>query len=497
MKNICSIHYCNLASYVDDEKCILHCEKHEYEVDIKRIGFLNSFYDTLLNLILQSIKKDKFKIESLVKYFRNEIDEKHALPFEEYLSNQTFIFKDIYFPQSKSSDSFEYRKLLNKLGNIHFDNCKFATEYINFLHPKCFFENCKFDNGLVIYNLKLLRNADNILFQECEFNNEVSSFGENEKYTIDEALFKNCTFTKLILKNTILKKTIFNNTKDFSESIISIEISSCTIKDRFLLNNHSVEYVDILDSVFEDKFELKKARNIESISINNCQFKGLVDCYNSNFDEAYIYKSIFSEFVGFEHCRFGINDERCDNCSIAFHYVTFLNFVNMRNTNFISGLDMSNTNLKEYPNFLGSHIHRLNTNKETFRIIKYSFDKVGNTSEANKYFSYEMAKEMHETVFFKSPAKKIMLLFSLVISNFGQWYLLPLFWIMIVLPFHEYIMTNCTFDNLNTLNKIVKNILPIKRFLNEGMEFISLLFYITYSVLIYHFIISVKRVTKR
>jgi hypothetical protein len=169
----------------------------------------------------------------------------------------------------------------------------------------------------------------------------------------------------------------------------------------------------------------------------------------------------------------------------------------MRNTNFISGLDFSSANFKEYPNFLGANINPVNTNKETFRIIKHSFDKIGNTSEANRYFSCEMNKEMSETLFLRSPAKKTMLFLNRLLSNFGQWYFLPLMWLLILIPFHEWVVSSHTFDNLDTLNHIVKNILPIKHLLNDGMEFVSLLFYIAYSGLIYHFIISVKRVTKR
>ena len=54
--------------------------------------------------------------------------------------------------------------------------------------------------------------------------------------------------------------------------------------------------------------------------------------------------------------------------------------------------DLENINLKESPNFLNTKIEPKNTNRETFRITKDSFDKIGNHIEANKFFVYEMKK---------------------------------------------------------------------------------------------------------
>ena len=79
-----------------------------------------------------------------------------------------------------------------------------------------------------------------------------------------------------------------------------------------------------------------------------------------------------------------------------FEYVTFLSFTNFRNTTFYSGLNLENSNLKEAPNFLNIDINPKFTNRETFRIIKNSFDKIGNNIEANKFFVFEMNKYEEE-----------------------------------------------------------------------------------------------------
>lgn len=509
----CSIDKCNLETYNDD-KCILHCEKHDYSTDFRDIGFLNAFYDALLTYIIQSLENkgtdDRFHSENLRAYFtENQPKDREAL--EHYIKKQVVVFSNIFFPQSKDIDSFEYKKVLRKLGKVWFNYCEFSIDYLDLDEVECFFQDCKFHNGLLLYNFKILKNESDVLFQQCEFKNRVTSFSEESKKSIEASLFVDCVFTKIEFENTIFKKPIFDNYKGFQNSLEDFEMNGCIIEDRFVFNNHTMKSINIQDTVFNEKFELKKS-TVTNFSIINSNFKGLVDCYNSYFEEFYIHKSIFEEFVGFEYCRFGKYKRKCENCSARFQYATFLNFVNMRNTKFISGLDMSDANLKEYPNFLGTVINPINTNKETFRIVKYSFDKVGNTSEANRFFSYEMAKDRQETFFWDNPEKKIMLTFNYLISNFGQSYLVPFIWICILMIIQklsfDFIGTHTMVDLfpryhyvpewiLNELNGLVINIVPLKRFLKEGMEFVSLLFFIAYSVLIYHFIIAVKRVTKR
>jgi len=50
---------------------------------------------------------------------------------------------------------------------------------------------------------------------------------------------------------------------------------------------------------------------------------------------------------------------------------------------------------------------------------------------------------------------------------------------------------------LDFFNNMVKNILPIAKFLKKDLEFISLIFYIIFSVLTWQTIVSIKRHTKR
>lgn len=490
----CSIEHCDLDVYESDSKCILHCQKHEYSVDFNKIGFLKAFNDELVNLIIKELSTD-FSEQKLSLYFKNKLDEADSYSVDEYIKEEVIVFNNIYFPQSKEIDSFEYTKILKRLGKIHFNSCEFSASSLDLESTKCFFQDCKFHNGLSLSNIPVLENESNVLFQNCEFSNTVSSSPLDKQLVIDSALFFDCSFTKINFDNTIFNEAIFKNSKGFKGSIQNLEIYDSVLKKEFVLDYHSIDSLIITGTQFQEPLHMYKCRDINELNIIDATFEKSVNFNSSSFGVFYITNTSFSEYVNFEYCRFGLGEGIEENLTAQFDYTTFKSFMNFRNTTFYSGLDLSLSNLKENPNFLNTTIEPKYTNKETFRIIKNSFDKVGNFSEANNFFAKEMQMDLKETLFLKSPAKKFMLWFNLGISNFGQFYWLPLFYILgfsFFLSFINYEELKCC----EILNPLAKT-LPFGRFLDEGKEFMHLLVYIVYSVLIYHFIVSVKRMIKR
>ncbi len=518
MSEKCTILSCELNAYENEDKCILHCEKNEYSEDFHKVGFLNAFYNELIENIVQQVFDKKSEITTILGGTRVQVTpedfQRDLKSAEEKLSysklvegGQVFVFNQIFFPQSDSRDKFEYTRVLNKLKKIHFNYCEFSISWIELQETECFFQDCIFHSDWHLQNLKVLENVDGVLYQNCTFS-DVSSSATEGRFTLEASQFTDCTFENIALHDTIFKRSVFNNSKHTSMSVDAFDIYDCQIEDHMLLYQLYAEHFNIHSTIFKNSFELEKC-TIQDFGLLNSKFEGLVDCYNNDFSDFSIYKSTFKEFVGFEYCEFDIS--RQGLCA-KFEYSTFLSFINLRNTTFYGGLDMSNTNLKESPNFLGAEIAADETNKETFRIIKHSFDKVGNISEANKYFSLEMDKERKETSFLDMPQKKIILFLNYHISRFGQNFLLPLTWIFVVMIIHT-----LTFDwiekhsitelvpkyayilelSITELNTLAKNFMPFKRFLQEGMEFISLMFLIIYTTLVYQFIVAVKRVTKR
>lgn len=158
-----------------------------------------------------------------------------------------------------------------------------------------------------------------------------------------------------------------------------------------------------------------------------------------------------------------------------------------------------------------------NSNRETFRIIKYSFEKNGNHIEANNYFIQEMKaykKEMENDEENKfDNYQKFIIYSNEFISSFGQSYvkltiiliLSSTFYLFIKFLHNKYFILKKIelIFSLNEisdfLNNLAINFFPFSKFIEkqQGLEFISLLFYIWFSILIWQIIIAIKRHTIR
>lgn len=253
---------------------------------------------------------------------------------------------------------------------------------------------------------------------------------------------------------------------------------------------------------------------ISYFELNNSNVSEVFDSFDSRFIRFIFYKSIFTDFSGFEKVAFGLKGSVDDMYVARFIYTTFMSFSNFRSTAFLSGLDFENSNLKEQPNFLKTYINPKNTNRETFRIVKHSFDDAGNNIEANKFFVEEMKAYRREL---RSEGcswfSRLILFLNRWISNFGSNYMLPIGWLIAsIFLFSEIIdwhssffienkyFWNSSFDNLSIkANNFASSFLPLSRFLTgrSGVEFISLLFYILFAVLTWQIIVAVKRHTQR
>jgi len=194
-----------------------------------------------------------------------------------------------------------------------------------------------------------------------------------------------------------------------------------------------------------------------------------------------------------------------------FIYATFESIVNFRNTDFLCGLDLQDTNLKE-ANFLNIKTNEKYTNRETYRKIKHSFDSIGNYIDGNKIYPCEMRKYQEELNTKPLNQEKIIFFINKYISDFGQSYIRPILWMILFTSI--FLLLNYSYEDrwlykicpdINILiafvvdgfNSWAKAIIPFSRFLKPNMEFLSLIFFIIYSALIWQIVIAVKRHTRR
>jgi len=473
------------------------------------------FKDTLIEYIVEYIFENNLQRhnvnskEQAKKYLNTKgvvgghISQALKIPIE---------FTEISFPEIHQSEEDDYQYILTKLKSIEFSKCKFGCNSLDKVKIPCSFRNCTFTNKYQLYNHECIE-KDSSLYDGCIFKKQIIVPSYNSE-NCKSVLFKDCKFkTKLTLTNLVSDIPIF----DLSSSDIqlrSLTINCCEFSNKFILNkikNISIDKIKISNSIFNSKFELKNNK-VGILKIEDTNFKNIVDFFDTNFNEVHFEKCIIEDFIGFEKCEFGSNESSAEEEKSQFVYTTFKNIPNFRSTKFKSGLDIETANFMGTPNFLNSEVSQKNTNRETFRIIKNSFDKVGNHIEANKFFVLEMKKRRAELE--KTNDRQEMFIFKWNdrLSGFGQSYLKPLVWLILaivilwVLDVGKNQKWLYVFDEKNNtyisaivgqINNIAGYFLPFKKFLIPRMEIISLIFYIIFLILIWQIIVAVKRHTKR
>ncbi len=533
-KDLCSItgyKGCTLPKYDGYNECVLHCSKEKAQKDYHmNRDTLAEFKKYLMAYIADMItssskfKSTKLDVEDLYKYFKisssmQKFDEKKKTIVENLLKESKIVFNYIAFPVRDERDDEDYKAILNKLGRIHFNYCKFYLSWIEITESECFFQDCEFFDSWYIHDYALLSNQSNVIYQMCTFHEGASAAGrevKEERLSLNNSQFSDCNFRKeLVLEYVDVKAPLFNNGDYFKGSAKYLKVYHCTFEEesRFVLNQFNIEIVNMQSSVFHDKFEFKN-NCINEFVLDNCNFKSISDFYGTHFKNFKAKKAIFDDFTGFEECEFGKENEIANKEYIAeFKYVTFLNTINFRNTHFYDGLNITHANFSTQPNFLNAVLDPVFTDRETFRSIKNSLDSVGNYLDANKYFALEMQKYKDELSTQEGKkAEKVLFFFNEKISNFGQdyWRSLRIFLYSAFIYFVLYLgyefnwlySINPTVSEIATFtskyaNMFALSIMPFKKMLTEGMEFISLLFYIWYSILIWQTIVAVKRHTRR
>lgn len=522
----CIMNNCSLTTHNALDKCSLHCSKNEYNKDFNS-SLLCEFYKDFKSYVLdqlfshKSILSEKYNKHNIEVYFsQNKFDDEEI---NKVLKEQIIIPTNIVFPSRDDRDPFDYQKFLNLFGEIHFNSCEFYLTSLNLNDIKVFFQDCIFHTRWILQNYKVLENIDSVIYQTCTFKDDISNYtpDENRKYYLLESnqFDYTCIFEKkLTLSYVQFDGLLFNteqgNYLEEKLEINEISLENCIFNSRIIMNRFKIDDFSTKNTIFENKFEFKE-NSIGKHIIENTNFKKLMDCYSSEFEEFSITKSIFDDFVGFENCKFGKENDIQKSFVAQFTYATFLNFINFRNTEFYSGLNLENANLKESPNFLKSKIELTHTNRETIRIIKHSFERIGNTIEGNKYFSKEMQKykqELETKNWTNNFQEKVVFNINAFVSDFGQNYVKPIGIIMVISILHYFIIlgyeANLLYKiyeplnvhieaSVNFFNSLAKNLLPFKNFLKDDMEFLSLIFGIVYSTLIWQTIVAVKMHTKR
>lgn len=513
MSKKCNNHSCNRTTFESSDYCVLHCEKHTYS---ENISMLHDFYNTLIDYIVGTIKKieqtpDDLTLNLARKYLSEEEGSPEIIKF---FQNKIFSLDGILFPELSTQDSFNYELILKRVKGINFRNCRFMATSLSLSSDKILYDKCEFLQIWEIRNFSHDVSNSEVRYQNCHFRDDVEIVASTEHGDIvDIPIFKDCIFSqKLAIADMIINKNIFSNSYYTEISIGTLWIDRCIIQCDFILNNVNADSIFMENVTFKLKFEMKDSHISRIFEAKNSNFEGLFDVQGSKFGGFECLKCVFNNVVSFEYCAFSFERKNKEYMA-TFKYTTFLSFTSFRNSIFHLGLDLENANLKEAPNFLNIELLSDNTNRETLRIIKNSFDKIGNHIDANDFFVKEMKKYKQELSRQGGNWQERMILwFNEKASDFGQSYIKPIVWLLLIAMIYSgliyaqendylyriYTPFNNVFSWLSqSINNIAKNIIPFKSFAKEGMEFLSLIFYIIFASLTWQTIVAFKRHTKR
>lgn len=427
-----------------------------------------------------------------------------------------------------------------------FKKCQFSFLYFSEIY-NCYHEFCKFTEDVLISPSPKVTNKEGdasikYRYISCTFENNVSLSPSGFSREVHCNIFSSCSFEKNIsINNLKINKNLFlfpdplnefnidSIKQDFNKikncyKINSLSIKNCIFESDFRINGLGREYIEnlkfygcefgesiltinsleIIDTKFDSKVEIKY-RVIEDFKFFNSNVAKVFDSFESRFEQLYFYKSIFTDFAGFEKAEFGLKGKDIEKYQAKFIYTTFMSFSNFRYTKFLSGLDFENSNLKEQPNFLKTDISSKNTNRETFRIIKHSFDTSGNKIEANRFFVKEMQAYRKEVSKEKKCSERFIFFMNGFLSEFGGSYFKPI--LLLIILFEMYIIAlsyvgldllpSNILSSLDIANSLTKEFLLYSLFLRKDFEFISLVFYILSVILIWQIVVSIKRHTQR
>lgn len=534
----CSISGCFNTAFAQYDECALHCKKGKYQDDYRK-GVLEEFFHLLKDHISKSIKVMKYeeaqidkalnntnrqgvRIQELVVDVTKILEERDEFNSElidlikKHNKYNEIILRGICFPDRKSRDWFDYFRILNLFISIHLVDCEFCLYNWIIKDVAFFFQNCTFHDSFNITPLSMLDNNTDSIFSECVFKSRVVVSADEKTEVFENSIFSGGYFNdEISFENVVLVKCPFLETSEETFGSIELKIFGCDFQDNFILEKVIIAFLWIEDTEFLLNVQITKS-NINTFKCVNVTFTGMFDASESQIIFFNFTRVKFIDVADFEKVQFGSTD----NTVIAsypimtkFKFVTFMTASNFKKTKFYDGLDFEDVDLREQPNFLKSIINSKDTNRETFRIIKNSFDSRGNRLEGNRFFVQEMKAFRRELKKEGNNWDRLVYNINDLISEFGANYIRPTFILLASIILYTFI--DClhtyyfsTYDYFissrlepiwSFLNKLAKNFLPFSKFLDNksGLEFISLLFYIWFAILIWQIIIAVKRHTQR
>jgi uncharacterized protein YjbI with pentapeptide repeats len=482
MSEIQTCSQCLRPQYQDD-KCIFHCTKTNWY----RIEQHKKIWDT------ERIKVFWREFGEEVSKFDNKIIDFTGTIFPNYkIDEPNIVFPiDMYDPHGTGRED-PYTTFYRP---IDFSGSTFLGK-VDFKFYR--FKGVNFNN--VIF-------TEDVSFKKCIFEEE-----ENIKTKISE------TYTKVHIppepfQTTFVNTSFFTNV-DFSNSNFSSIVS---------FNNAAVQKDAIFtDVTFKNKITFYKLNmrlklNKSKFIFDNTKFLKLADFWHVTFNDVSFTKTDFEGITVFTDTKF-LN-------YFQFQYTKFEKQVIFNRTKILSGFDIHEA-IFNADNIVYTDVefNAKAMHKETYRLIKFVLDKRLNYIEADNYYAREMEMYRKES-FSENKWNWSLLAFGKFMSNYGNSWSLPIFWMILsslIIFFYMYLneFTQFSFFSFSWLKdenfyiyptfieclsskEFLTFLNPFSRGLADKTSVFSNYYWawmsqkIIFGIGIYHLIIAVKRKTRR
>lgn len=542
--NKCADKYCKFKVFEQGKYCIFHCNKESWildnddrnapsesyfnkEWDEKKVKCFWKQLGRYIKYITKLENREYQKSPSSVSVednnpfnFLNKMSITRTFS-PDGKSNIDVYLRKIKFPpsleKSVASNIFEVNQ--ESIRNLYFERCYFYDNFVDvaIVHGKDIDINLNFWHSNFEGNLYFNRfnnKYNNISIEDCEVKGDIVFLSH---------------FNEIIIKNTKTPSIIINSSPDKCQSyggsfnIKKIILKQNTTNEIYVYNKVNIEMMEISDLKKQIKtLEINRANIQKKVLLQNLDINGLT-IKNVDFFE---HSKVILQNLTINHFSLLkiLQDAKVvmlENTIVNKNFKC--NKMNFKNTNFNNFNVQNARKLLKNVSFADSQINILNWGniqkikapRNIFRLIKHVYEKEANFIEANKFYVMEMKKykvELKEKPLKGNFQEKFIFWINEKTSNFGQSFVLPIVWLIIFATIYGVIiygneqnwLKNTSPDLSSSLdmimyyaNSLVKNIQPLSKLLKENYEFVSLIFYIAFSVLIWQTIVAVKRHTKR
>jgi hypothetical protein len=455
----CHIPDCPDTVYEND-LCIFHCPKDDW-------------FD------IEDGEKDWSKSQDKIDLFWDSLQAKFDIA--------DYVYGGYIFPKAKADSLFSSDKSKEFNADVTLDKTVF--------HDHIIFNMCNFKERVLFHRAIFL---GEVTFLSGTFNwFDASNILLNGSFTLHSVTFEKQAWFTLFLSNKI-----------------KIDIIGIKILGDF---EFSI-YDNPVQQIFEHMSELVKYKNYKSIknpALENFYFTGevkdKVSCKFAFADSKIDHVLIRNHNSGLFVCeQFSIQKTLIVDHFINFGKAVFLN-VNAENTKNISiRSSIFGDTFFEYVKW--GNISRFKCTRDEFRQLKNVYDKQANYIEANKFYASEMEAYSNEMKAKRWNSLRIwpeylLLGFGKYSSNHSQNWLLAFGWILAwsLMMFGLHQEAKLNFDVIMNYSQYSFDWNAFAKFANpfrldlkcDDKAYISLLHKIVSGFLIYHFIIALRRNTKR